>query len=133
MLAPMSKLITVVGAVLVRDGVVFAVQRGPGRALEGKWEFPGGKVEPGEDPREALTREIREELGCDVTVGEFLTTTEYEYDFGTVILSTYYCTLAAGEPQLSEHTDSVWLRPGALPDLDWAPADIPAVALIAGA
>lgn len=127
----MSKRITVVGAVLVRDGLVFAVQRGPGRALEGMWEFPGGKVEADENPREALAREVHEELGCDVAVGDFITTTEYAYDFGTVILSTYYCTLTAGEPQLTEHTDSTWLAPSALTSLDWAPADIPAADLIA--
>lgn len=132
MLTNMSKRIPVVAAVMVREGLVFAVQRGPGRALAGKWEFPGGKVELGEDQREALSREIREELGCEVTVGDFLTTTEYEYDFGTVVLSTYYCTLSAGEPTLSEHTDSVWLEPADLHTLDWAPADVPAVRMVAG-
>ncbi len=125
----MKKQINVVGAVIVRDGAVLCAQRGPG-ALADMWEFPGGKIEPGETPRAALEREIAEELLCDVTVGEEVTSTTYEYDFGVVTLTTFYCRLVAGEPHLTEHAQVVWLAPDDLMTLDWAPADIPAVELL---
>ena len=118
--------IQVVGAVIVDNGRVLCTQRGPG-SLEGRWEFPGGKMEPGESPEDALGREIREELGCTVRVGARVVTTEHEYDFAVIVLTTFYCSLIEGEPQLSEHTDSIWLPPAELATLDWAPADAPAV------
>jgi len=128
----MSKLINVTGAVIIRDGAVFAAQRGPGKALAGMWEFPGGKIEPGETPEESLARELKEELLVDATVGDRVTTTEYEYDFGTVRLSTYHCVLSPdAEPTLTEHADSRWIPLAELQELEWAPADIPAVNLIA--
>lgn len=126
----MSKRIDVVGAVIVREGQVFAVQRGPDKALPGMWEFPGGKIENDESPQEALARELQEELLCNITVGEFITTTEHDYSFGTVVLSTYFCELNGDEPRLTEHTALRWLAPSDLASLDWAPADIPAVRLI---
>jgi 8-oxo-dGTP diphosphatase len=91
------------------------------------WEFPGGKVEPGETPRQALEREIVEELECQVEVGDEIVSTTFEYDFGTVTLTTFYCELVDGEPILSEHQAVVWLSPSDLASLDWAPADVPAV------
>lgn len=118
---------TVVGAVIVRDGLIFAAQRGGHGPLAGLWEFPGGKVEPGESPEVALAREIREELRVDVHVGSAVTTTVHEYSFGVVELTTLYCTIDASEPQLSEHSDFRWLAPDELPTLEWAPADLPAV------
>lgn len=126
----MSKRIDVVGAVILRDGHVFAVRRGPNKALPGMWEFPGGKIEEHESPQDALVRELREELLCDATVGDYIATTEHVYPFGTVVLSTYFCELVDGEPRLTEHTELRWLQPAELADLDWAPADIPAVELI---
>jgi 8-oxo-dGTP diphosphatase len=122
-----SRSIDVVGAVIVRDGLVYCVQRGLTASLPGMWEFPGGKIEPGEDEVTALTREIHEELLCRVSVGQKVTTTSHDYDFGTVRLTTYYCALAAGEPSLTEHVAELWLRPDQLTDLVWAPADVPAV------
>lgn len=126
----MKKDIHVVGAVVVSGGRVLCVQRGPDGALPGLWEFPGGKVEPEETPREALVREIQEELLCEVTVGAEVTTTHHEYDFGIVHLTTFYCDLVSGTPQLTEHSQLVWKEPTTLPELVWAPADIPAVELI---
>lgn len=122
-----KKQINVVGAVIVDDGKVLCAQRGPDGALAGMWEFPGGKIELGETSREALEREIHEELRCVIQVGEEVTTTRHEYDFGVVTLTTFYCQLVTGEPQLTEHAAVTWLAPRDLGSLDWAPADIPAV------
>lgn len=126
----MTKRINVVGAVLLRNGLVMAARRGEGKTLPGLWEFPGGKIEPGETPAEALQREITEELKCDVEVKGYLTTTEYEYSFGTVSLATYYAELKSADPELTEHTEIRWLRPEELFDVEWAPADIPAVEML---
>jgi 8-oxo-dGTP diphosphatase len=125
-----KKQINVVGAVIVREGLILCAQRGPGGALPGMWEFPGGKIEPHETPRDALAREIIEELECEVAVGELITTTTHEYDFGVVVLTTFYCELLSGTPVLTEHAEVAWLAPGELNSLEWAPADIPAVELI---
>ena len=126
----MTKLINVVGAVVVRDGKILCVQRGLAGSLPGMWEFPGGKIEAGETPREALQREITEELLCTVDVGDHLETTSHEYDFGIVNLTTFMCELVDGEPKLTEHEAQVWLQGDELESLDWAPADIPAVKLL---
>jgi 8-oxo-dGTP diphosphatase len=130
-----SKQINVVGAVITAGGQlpeqrVYCVQRGPDGALPGMWEFPGGKIEPGESPREALVREIREELECEIAVGDEVTTTAHTYDFGVVHLSTFWCELLEGTPTLVEHADEAWVAPADLGRLDWAPADIPAVEII---
>lgn len=125
----MKKQINVVGAVIVKNGAVLCAQRGKG-SLAGLWEFPGGKIEPGESPRAALEREIEEELTCAVKVGDKVTTTDHEYDFGIVSLTTFLCELVDGEPTLSEHTAVRWLAPHDLHELDWAPADVPAVDLL---
>jgi 8-oxo-dGTP diphosphatase len=125
-----ARQIDVVGAVIVNDGLVLCAQRGPAGALAGLWEFPGGKVEPGEAARDALAREIAEELGCVVEVGDEVTTTSHEYDFGVVILTTFWCRLVEGTPDLTEHADITWLAPAEMDTLAWAPADIPAVALV---
>lgn len=126
----MKKLINVVGAVIVRDGEILCAKRGAHGTLPGLWEFPGGKIEPNETPRQALEREISEELRCEIAVGQEITTTEYEYDFGIVRLTCFYCELVSGTPELTEHAEVRWLAPGALHTLEWAPADIPAVELI---
>jgi len=126
------KQINVVGAVVIRDGSVLCAQRGGGGALAGLWEFPGGKIEPNETAREALIREIDEELRCVVSVGDEVTTTSHDYEFGTVVLTTFYCDLLAGEPVLTEHTAVRWLTPENLQSVPWAPADVPAVEIIQG-
>lgn len=123
----MKRHINVVGAVIVRDGLVLCAQRGQHGSLPGLWEFPGGKIEPDETAREALEREIDEELRCVVEVGDEVTTTSHEYDFGVVTLTTFYCRLVDGDPVLTEHDSITWLAPNALDTLAWAPADIPAV------
>lgn len=95
--------------------------------LGGAWEFPGGKIEPGETSRGALVREIAEELRCEVRVGAEVTTTTHAYDFAVVRLTTFWCDLVAGEPAPAEHAELRWLAPAALDELDWAPADVPSV------
>lgn len=126
----MKKRINVTGAVLTDGNKILAARRGPGKALAGYWEFPGGKVEDGETLKESLARELREELLIDASIGDHITTTEHEYDFGIVVLSTFYCTVQSGEPQLTEHEEVRWISPDELRDLEWAPADVPAVNLI---
>lgn len=126
----MKKQIVVVGAVIVREGAILCAQRGAAGALPGFWEFPGGKIEADETPQEALRREIEEELDCTIEVGDKITTTTHDYDFGVVTLTTYYATLVAGQPTTSEHAEFRWLAPADLPTLEWAPADIPAVGIV---
>jgi 8-oxo-dGTP diphosphatase len=123
----LAKQIDVVGAVILQDGKVLCAQRGASGALPGLWEFPGGKIEPGETPRAALQREIVEELRCQVRVDGEVETTTHAYDFGVVTLTTFYCSLIDGAPELSEHQAVAWLSPADLTTLDWAPADVPAV------
>lgn len=123
----MKKHITVVGAVIVRGGLIYCARRGANGALAGMWEFPGGKVEPDESFEDALIREIGEELGCTITVGSALETTTYEYDFAVVTLATFLCTLTSGEPRSNEHSEEIWLPASELDALTWAPADVPAV------
>lgn len=127
------KQITVVGAVIVRDGQILCARRGPEGTLGGMWEFPGGKIESGEKARDALVREIREELGCEIKVGTEVTTTTHAYDFGVVTLTTFWSELVASEPELTEHSEVRWLPASRLDELAWAPADLPAVEIIRNA
>ena len=123
--------IPVVGAAIMRDGKILCARRPFDKNLGGKWEFPGGKVKPGETYREALAREIREELGCEVEVGDQVCTTLNTYRFGTISLVTFRCTLKPGEePKRLEHLKLRWMDPLDMPSLDWAPADCEAVDLI---
>lgn len=126
----MKDAIDVVGAAIIEDGLVLCARRGQDKALAGLWEFPGGKIEPGESPTTALRREIAEELDCIIEVGEPITTTSHEYEFGVINLTTFYCRLVSGTPTSSEHANLQWLRPEYLLAIEWAPADVPAVRLI---
>ncbi|WP_144551636.1 (deoxy)nucleoside triphosphate pyrophosphohydrolase [Bacillus mycoides] len=123
----MKKNVYVVGAVIVEEGKILCAQRGPSKVLSLKWEFPGGKIEEGESPQDALQREINEEMHCKVQIGEEIDFTAYEYDFGIVHLKTFYCKLIEGRPVLTEHVSIKWLYPNELASLDWAPADIPTI------
>ncbi|MCC2028587.1 (deoxy)nucleoside triphosphate pyrophosphohydrolase [Microbacterium sp. YMB-B2] len=123
----MKKQINVVGAVVVRDGTILSAQRSASMSLPGMWEFPGGKIEAGETPEQALRREMQEELLCTIDVGAHVETTSFEYDFGVVTLTTFYATLVEGEPRLTEHAEIRWIAAADLDSVTWAPADVPAV------
>ncbi|WP_081580932.1 (deoxy)nucleoside triphosphate pyrophosphohydrolase [Bifidobacterium asteroides] len=125
-----AKTTSVAGGAILENGLILCAQRGPGRTLEGCWEFPGGKIKPGESPSEALRREIFEELDCTVRVLEPVCTTMYTYPFGRIALCIQLCRLTQGRPQRSEHRALRWLAPADLPSLNWAPADRPAVAIL---
>ena len=119
------KTIEVVAAVILQDKQVLATQRGYGD-LQGRWEFPGGKIEAGEDHTTALSREIQEELDVFIVVGEFLTTVEYDYPSFHLIMHAYQCELK-GEFHLQEHSEARWLTKETLYDVDWLEADLPIV------
>lgn len=123
----MKKNIYVVGAVIYSDNKILCAQRSEQMSLPLMWEFPGGKIEKDETEVDALKREIREEMKCDVIIGNKITTTSYEYDFGIVHLTTYKCLLNNEMPHLTEHKQIKWLSIDQLKELTWAPADIPAV------
>lgn len=113
----------VVGAAIRKNDTILCAQRGPSKSLAGYWEFPGGKIEAGETPQEALKREIEEELLCEISVGPKICSTQQHYDFGTIKLTTFLCSLTHGEPSLTEHTQLRWISKTKLVTLDWAPAD----------
>lgn len=118
------KTIKVVAAIIVsEDGRVFATQRGYGEFKDG-WEFPGGKVEAGESPQEALAREIREELDTEIEVGELLDTVEYDYPAFHLSMGCYVCRIRSGELHLLEHEAAKWLSRAELYSVDWLPADL---------
>ena len=116
------KKIEVVAAVIFKDGKVFATQRGHGDFKDG-WEFPGGKIEPGESHEVALKREIQEELGVDIAIENLLCTTEYDYPSFHLTMHCYLCSIASGEIELREHKSAHWLRPEELGSVEWLPAD----------
>lgn len=118
-------MIVVCGIILNRAGKILACQRGPGRDLAGKWEFPGGKQEVGESLEAALIRELREELAIDVCIQEPLTEVLWNYGKGELRLQPYVCLLHSGEAHPCEHAEIRWCSPGELLALDWAAADVP--------
>ena len=119
--------IRVVAGVIERGGEILCAQRGTSQRHAGMWELPGGKVEPGESDAEALVRELEEELGVIVRVGEQLGTSDHDYPGQAIRLVAYRCTIDQGQPVASEHAEIRWVAPGSLAGLDWAPADRPLV------
>lgn len=120
--------VDVVGAVIANGvGEILCAQRSPEMGHGGLWEFPGGKIEPGETPAESLRREIQEELGCEITVGEQVADVTYAYPELAIRLITYHARLMEGQPTPREHAELRWLPVTELDDLDWAPADVPTV------
>ncbi len=128
------KRVRVVAAVVRRGGRILVTRRFPGGPLGGLWEFPGGKVEPGEAEPDALAREIREELGCDVAVGELLFRHDHDYAHVHVELAFYACTMADdAAPRCLGVAELAWAEPSALGTYAFCPADVPVLARIAGA
>ncbi len=110
-------------AAIIRDGNrIFATQRGYGDYKDG-WEFPGGKIEPGETPQQALNREIKEELDIEIEVGELLTTVEYDYPTFHLCMQCFWAKIRAGDLVLKEHEAAKWLAAEELDAVAWLPAD----------
>lgn len=118
------KIIKVVAAVIKKDAKVFATQRGYGEFKDG-WEFPGGKIEPGETPQEALKREIKEELDANIEVGELIDIVEYDYPNFHLSMQCFWCELKGDKIELKEHEAAKWLELNSkeLESVEWLPAD----------
>ena len=122
------KTIRVVAAVIKAESekgetIIFATQRGYGE-FKGGWEFPGGKIEDGETPQEALKREIMEELDTVIEVGELIHTVEYDYPAFHLSMDCFLASIVSGDLVLKEHEDARWLSMDELDDLEWLPADV---------
>lgn len=122
------KTVKVVAAVITAcnengEKIIFATQRGYGEFKDG-WEFPGGKVEPGERPQEALKREIMEELETDIKVGDLIETIEYDYPTFHLSMDCFWAEIVKGDLVLREHEAAKWLTKGQLGSVDWLPADL---------
>ena len=120
------KSVEVVAAIIEKEGKYFATQRGYGDFKDG-WEFPGGKVEPGEQPEQAIIREIKEELESTVSIIKFLCTVEHDYPKFHLTMHCYLCRLEEGNLHLVEHEAARWLLPEQIDSVGWLPADIKVV------
>lgn len=116
------KIVKVVAAIIIHNDKIFATQRGYGEFKDG-WEFPGGKIEPGETPEQALVREIKEELDADIEVGRLFDTVEYDYPNFHLSMDCFICSLKSEELTLKEHEAAKWLTVDTLDSVDWLPAD----------
>ena len=116
------KTIKVVAAIIIDNGKVFATQRGYGEFKDG-WEFPGGKIEEGETAREAIVREIREELASEISIGELIDTVEFDYPTFHLSMDCFWCQLIRGNLELLEAAEARWLTKETLKSVDWLPAD----------
>lgn len=117
------KIVRVVAAVIRKDNKIFATARGYGE-FKGGWEFPGGKIEPGETPQEALVREIQEELDTEIQVGELIDVIEYDYPSFHLSMDCFWCEIVRGELILKEAEAARWLTKEELDSVEWLPADI---------
>lgn len=117
------KIVRVVAAVIRNDDKIFATQRGYGEFKDG-WEFPGGKIEEGETPEQALAREIKEELDTEIKVGKLIDTIEYDYPNFHLSMDCFWCEIVQGELELKEHEAARWLTKEKLYSVEWLPADV---------
>ena len=120
------KTIDVVAAIIVKDNQILATQRGYGE-FEGGWEFPGGKVEPGETPEQAIVREIHEELNATIAVDDFLVQVEHDYPTFHLSMKCFLCSLDDSGFQLLEHHAAKWLDMARIDTVEWLPADVQVV------
>ena len=125
------KKIEVVAAIICRNNKYFACQRGYG-VFKNFWEFPGGKIEPGESREEALKREIREELDLSICIDSFLTTVEYDYPSFHLTMHCFLCSIDSQDPIIKEHENARWLLKEQLHSVQWLPADIKVVEALRG-
>ncbi len=123
-------MITVTAAIIVKDGLILAARRKVGLHLAGFWEFPGGKLEEGEQPEECLQRELFEEFSIEAEIGSFVGESVYKYHEKTIRLLGFLTTHTGGEFTLTDHDEIQWLTITQLPRLQWAPADIPLVEIL---
>ena len=123
------KTIDAVAAIIEKDGEILATQRGYGE-FEGGWEFPGGKVEAGKTPEQAIVREIKEELNADIAVGSFLVQVEHDYPAFHLSMKCYLCTLKDPSFELLEHHAAKWLDLEHIESVDWLPADVKVVSAL---
>lgn len=121
------KHIHVTCAIIEKDGFILAAQRSATMSLPLKWEFPGGKIDPGETPEECLQRELLEELGIHACLAKSLPISTHHYPDFVITLYPFICTIASGEVVLHEHIAVCWLPPTELHTLDWAEADVPVI------
>ena len=117
------KTVRVVAAAIRKDNKIFATQRGYGEFKDG-WEFPGGKIEEGETPEQALAREIKEELDTEIQVGKLIDTIEYDYPKFHLSMDCFWCEIMQGGLELKEHEAARWLSKEELYSVDWLPADV---------
>lgn len=115
-------------AIVERGGLTLAARRSGKMSLPLKWEFPGGKIDPGESCEDCLVRELQEEMGVHISVDLPLQPTTHSYSSFTVTLYPFICRIISGEITLHEHAEIAWLYPQGLPSLDWAEADLPVIA-----
>ena len=126
----MKREVYVVAGAIIKDNKVFAAQRGNKGETRFKWEFPGGKIETGETPEQALERELREELHINVKAYELITSIIDEYETQILHIDTYRCELISGEPELTEHIDMAWSNKDELDKLEFSKADAPTLKII---
>lgn len=128
------KVLRVVAAVIERRNAqgqlqIYATQRGYGE-LKGSWEFPGGKIEPGETTQQALAREIEEELNVEICVGDYIYTVEYDYPKFHLSMDCFWCRIESGESELLEHLAAKWLTWEKLGSVEWLPAEVALIEMV---
>lgn len=126
----MKKTIKVTAAILEKDGEIIIAQRKSSDHLSGKWEFPGGKIEPGETPEQCLSRELKEEFDIDVTIGEHLGSNIHHYDHISIELMVYRASWVGGTITMNDHKAYRWVTIDQLTEFDFAPADVPFVGML---
>lgn len=125
-------MIEVTAAILFNESKILITRRAPNKHLAGLWEFPGGKIEEGETPQECLKRELEEELGIVVKVGEFFMENQHQYDEKLILLKSFYCELISGEIILKDHDQIEWVEKSEFHKYQFAPADIPFIKALNG-
>lgn len=126
----MNEIVKVTAAILEKKGRIIIAQRKNSGHLSGKWEFPGGKIEYGETPEECLARELKEELGIDVTVGDYLGSNVHHYDHISIELMAYRACWVGGTVSMNDHKAHCWVTVNELVNYDFAPADVPFVDML---